>query len=175
MHIFEPKKAGGRLKLTPGKLVAISDRWARGLRHLGCSGVHGRGEDIPGVTVNYEYQYARKVEQILHKIKYMTRPLSPEHLEAWRQDIDGQKMIDFCVRELKSFRFLRGWDRWGRKKYSDKENIKQEVEDVIGRELEFKDYVSMSVVLEKLKDGIVEKIGEDLYVERSRLNRNRSP
>lgn len=175
VHIFEPKKEGRNLKLTPGKLVAISDRYARGLRHLGCSGIHGRGEDIPGVTVNYKYEYARKVEMILFKINYMTRPLGPEHLEAWRQSIDGQKMIDFCVGELKGFQFIRSWDRWARNKYSDTENPKQEVENLIGRDLRFEGYVSMSVVLEKLKDGKVEKIGEDLYVERSKLNRNRSP
>ncbi|GAI68631.1 unnamed protein product [marine sediment metagenome] len=91
VHIFEPKKNGGRLKLAPEKLIAISDRVARGLRRLGCSGVHGRGEDKPGVTVNYEYSYAKEIKQVMFKIEYMTRPLGPEHLEAWRQDTDGQR------------------------------------------------------------------------------------
>jgi len=175
VHIFEPKKNGRRLKLTPEKLIAISDRWARGLRRLGCSGIHGRGEDMPGVTVNYKYNYAKGIRQVLHKIRYMTRPLAPEHLKLWRQDVDGQKMIDLCVRELKGFQFLRSWGKWARNKYSDTENVKQEVEDTVGRELKFAGYVSMSVILEKLKAGRLEKIDEDLYVERSCLNRNRSP
>jgi len=175
VHIFEPKKNGGRLNLAPEILIAISDRLARGLRCLGCSGIHGRGEDMPGVTVNYKYSYARKIKRILFKIKYMTRPLGPEHLEAWRQDKDGQKMIDLHIRELKGFQFLRSWGSWARNKYSDTEDVKQEVEDVAGRELEFTGYVSMSVILEKLKTGKVEKIDDDLYIERSRLTRNRSP
>lgn len=175
VQIFHRKEEGVRLKFTPGELIAIDDRWARGLRRLGCSGIRGRGENIAGKMVDVKYRYARSVRKVLHMINYMTQPLGPKHLKAWQQDDDGQEMIDLHVRGLKGFQFMRNCDRWANCNYYDTEDTVKEVESVIGEPVTFIGYTSASDVREMLKAGKLEKIGEDLYVERRQRTRNRSP
>ncbi|MBA7571109.1 hypothetical protein ES708_12866 [subsurface metagenome] len=175
VHIYLPKGSGAKLMLTPETLIAVKDRWARGLRKLGCSDVRGPSELIAGKNVDVQYLYASKTAKIMQKIRYMTRPLGPEHLTAWRQDPDGQEMMDLHVRQLKGFQFMRSWDRWAGCNYYDTEDVTKEVESVIDEPVEFVGFTFVSVINFKLEGGLLEKIGEDLYVERRKFNRNRSP
>ncbi|GAJ18577.1 unnamed protein product, partial [marine sediment metagenome] len=99
--IFERKRPGLKYKITPERLSSVKDLYATGLRRLGCSDVRGPGEAIAGKRVDVHYNYASDGAQVLKKIRYLNRPLGPEHLAAWRQDVDGQAMIDLHVRELK--------------------------------------------------------------------------
>ncbi|GAI68592.1 unnamed protein product [marine sediment metagenome] len=175
VHIFLPKGEGVKLKLSPEILDAVKDRFARGLRNLGCSDIRGPGESITGKMVDVHYSYASKGRKVLHKINYMTRPLGPEHLEAWRQNIDGQKMIDLHVQELKGFQYMRSWDRWAGCNYYDTESTIKEVESVIGEPVEHIGFTPASDIQKMITAGILEKIGEDLYMQRSKVKRNRSP
>ncbi len=63
VHILIPKGSGAKLKLTPETLDAVKDRWARGLRKLGCSDVRGPGENIAGKLVNVQYKWSSKLSE----------------------------------------------------------------------------------------------------------------
>ncbi|MBA7577110.1 hypothetical protein ES708_18956 [subsurface metagenome] len=175
VHIFLPRGSSFKLKISPAKLSAIKDRWARGLRRLGCSDVRGPGENIAGKLVDVQYKWASKPKEVMFKIEYMTRPLGPEHLTAWRQDPDGQKMIDLHVRQLKGFQFMRSWDRWAGCNYYDTEDAVKEVESVIGEPVEWIGYTSTSVVRDLIEAGKLEKVTDDLYIQRGPFTQARSP
>ncbi len=173
--ILTPKKEGVRLQRTKAELAALRDSWARSLRRLGCSDVRGPGENIAGKLVNLKYLYARNAARVLQKIKYECRPLGPKHLKAWQESPGGQEMVDLHVRELKGFQFIRNWDRWANCNYSDTEDAVKEFESVFGEPLEHIGYTPAFVVREMFKAGKLEKISEDVYVQRRHRTRNRSP
>jgi len=159
VSIFYPREEHHRLRLAPEKLAAIKDRLAQELRAIGFEGVRGPGEQIEGKLVDVRYNLAPKVEQVMHMINYATRPLGAEHLKAWQASENGPAMIDLCVRQLKGFRFIRFWGPWARCRYKDKQDIKKEVEGVIGEPVKFIGFVTMPQLRDLMQSGEVRKIG----------------
>jgi len=175
VQIFYRKRDGVRLKETPEKLNAIKDRWARGLRRLGCSDVRGPGEDIAGKRVDVQYSFATKPRKVLFKIRYMTRPLGPEEFGAWHWDDNGKELMDLHVRQLKGFQFIRNWDRWAGCNYYDTEDAVKETESIAGEPLRFIGYTSPFTIKALFDAGKLAKIGKDLYRQRAEPVRNRGP
>jgi hypothetical protein len=167
--IFYRKGEIGRARLAPAVLDAIKNRYARGLRRLGCSGVRGPDEEINGKRVDVHYNFATTPAQVLHLINYITRPMSQAHLEAWQGSEAGQGMIDLCVQELKGFQYLRNWDRWAGCNYYDFEDAVRETASVIGSPVIFAGSVPIERINELIVAGQVKKVGDDLYRQPGRL------
>ena len=160
---FYRKGEHPRLRITSERLASVKDIYAQELRAIGFEGVRGPGESIEGKLVDVHYNFASKVNQVLHLVNYVTRPLGVEHLKAWQESENGQKMIALCVCELKGFRFIRYWGKWAGCRYADKQDVIGEVKSVINEPVKYLGYIHMVALQGLIRSGKVEKRGRDLY------------
>jgi len=158
-----------RRKLPPEQLDAIKDSFARALRRLGCSDVRGPGEKIKGRSVDMHYSFKHKPKNVLHLIRYVMRPLGPEHLKAWQASEDGQGMIDLNLVQLKGFQFIRNWDSWANCNFRETEDAKQEIASDIGASVIFAGYEPIARLNELIAAGQVKKVGDDRYRQPGRF------
>lgn len=173
--IFYRKEEHQRLRLAPEKLAAIKDRLAQELRAIGFEGIRGPGEQIEGKLVDVRYNFASTAEQVMHKINYATRPLGPEHLKAWQASENGPAMIDLNVRGLKGFRAMRFWGPWAGCRYKDEQDVKAEVQSVVGEPLQYNGLIGINTLQDLIQSAKVRKIGRDFYVWPGPFAAGRSP
>lgn len=92
------------------QLERIKKSWARALRGHGCGEIHGVVVYKNFVSQNDSFK------KKLHRIKYMSKTIDQSYLEKWKA-AGRQDMIDFAVKSLKGFRYIRYWGELSNSKY----------------------------------------------------------
>lgn len=157
VHVYESKN----YKVLPEKignsrpedrlLKRIKRHWSRSLIGLGCK----LEKDDKGnfcVDVHKSFVTSDKPLRMLHRIKYMTKPIEVSVFDRWRAT-GNREMLNFAVRELKGFRYIRYWGSLSNSNYrqwfddvnSDnytaqeidemKKNLKTKEERIVGEKL----------------------------------------
>lgn len=178
VHVYQDKS----LKvMNPEKLEKIKFRYAKALESHGCEimrrEIDGKNKYIVDVHASFVIGQPKRM---LHRIRYMTKPVPQEYYYKWWSEKDIE-MLEFTIKEMKGFRYIRYWGELGNSKYLNwyaeiknmdeqevremkREALRTEEENLAGERLKSLGIVSMDIdMLMRRKDVIVEKLSNDFY------------
>lgn len=154
INVLIPESLSVKLKIQSEMLDEIKKSWLRSLVGMGCAGCD---------VVDVFYEFRIKAAHKGHVIKYVVRP-------TW--DGETLSVIDeperwFLVLGLKGFQYIRFWGDLSNRKYREGavETIKEAIEAseaMLGVKLHFRGVCTVNIV-EMIKNGQIEKVGEGLY------------
>jgi hypothetical protein len=145
----------GRLKkISPDTLSKLKLAWKEKLERY-------TGVELDEVSV--EYHYIDKVNQMKHRIKYVTRPLNSSFLSEWKKN-KKNRFIKMVLVDLKKFRHLRVFGKHV-KSMPDEISIKELGESVFpgGGKNEFFGFVTQGHLNSLEFEKRVIKIDDDTY------------
>lgn len=118
VQVFVP----GNIRVCPpagvvdSKLERIKKSWARALRGHGCDIESGAAEGDGVVVYKNFVKQSDTYKKKLHRIKYMSKTIDQSYLEKWKE-AGMTDMIEFTVKALKGFRYIRYWGELSNKNY----------------------------------------------------------
>jgi len=154
------------------QLERIKKRYKAALRAHGCS--------IDVVDIQKTFVRSSEPIKMLHRIKYMTKPIESDMLQKWQNE-QNEEMIRFSVYELKGFRYVRYWGKLNNNKYKQwfeemnkcltheeleemNNMLRTKEEKLAGERLKAGGLVMIDIEkLKKRDDLIVEELAEGFY------------
>lgn len=156
VHIQVPHNLGENWTISPEKLAKIRATWVKSLRGMGCVGIK---------VADIHYSFRTRPLHIMHAIKYMTRPMGIDDGYN-RVKMLTDDMKDFLVVEMKGFRWIRYWGKYGRhnEEMEDKETMNS-MEKRVGERLRFVGMVTESELVARFRMGELQDLGGGVFVE----------
>lgn len=158
-------------------LDRLKKGWVNALRGHGCQIEGVQGVDIHKSFIDGSARGKKPgYIQILHRIKYMTKPIDQKYLETWKKSNDYEE-IRFTVSELKGYRYLRYWGALSNSKYKEfiiepdgeEKMNKKDMEKLAGEPLIYRGLKRVSIE-QLMQDDTktVTQIGHNFYVVKSK-------
>jgi hypothetical protein len=121
VHIIEKKEAA-KYKISLKTIDEIKEWWLKVLK----------GHGYKGEAVDIKYSFRVKIKNILHAIKYMSKPFGMNDPERIKKGIKNDEILKkLLFEDLKNFRSYRQYNKKREKKEGEKMVSKKELEKIM--------------------------------------------